>query len=84
MLTVKKIQALAETVLWLIAVVMIICVGLPVGAMLTFAGMICRRFHIEAVSKAAGYFMNAIIGFVKFVTLRIRKRTREIEALRTK
>ena len=82
MLTMKKIQALVETVLWLIAVVIVICVGLPIGGGLTLAGMLFRMVHINFVSDIAGRFMNVIIGFVKFVTLRIRARTKEIEALR--
>ena len=84
MLMMKKVQALVETVLWLAVVVLMICVCLPVGAGLTLAGMGFRLVHINFVSKIAGRFMNALVGFVVFVTRRIRKRTREIEELRTR
>ncbi len=81
-LTVKKIQALLETIVWLIAVMVMIVTALPVGMVLMFAGMLLRFVHIEAVSRVADRFMKSLIGFVMFVTRRIRMRTREIEAAR--
>ena len=84
MLLMKKIQALTETMLWLIAVIVMICVCLPIGAGLTLAGMAFRMIHINAVSEIAGRFMNMLTGFVLFVARRIRTRTQEIEALRAK
>ncbi|MBQ7220418.1 MAG: hypothetical protein IJS28_05505 [Synergistaceae bacterium] len=84
MLMMKKIQALAETVLWLAVVVLMICVCLPIGAGLTFAGMLFRLVHVNFVSEIARRFMNMIVVFVKFVTRRIRQRTQEIQALRAK
>ncbi len=83
-LTVKKIQALLETIVWIIAVIVMIVVALPVGMMLSLAGMGLRFVHIEAVAKVADRFMKSLIGFVVFVTRRIRMRTREIEAARGK
>ena len=84
MLLMKKIQALTETMLWLIAVIVMICVCLPIAGGLTLAGMAFRMIHINAVSEIAGRFMNMLTGFVLFVARRIRTRTREIEALRAK
>ncbi|MBQ9433193.1 MAG: hypothetical protein IJU26_03150 [Synergistaceae bacterium] len=81
-LTIKKIQALLETIVWLIAVMVMIVTALPVGMVLMFAGMLLRFVHIEAVSRVADRFMKSLIGFVMFVTRRIRMRTREIEAAR--
>ena len=83
-LTVKKIQALFETIVWLIAVIVMIVVALPIGMVLTLAGFGLRFIHIEAVSRAADRFMKSLIGFVVFVTRRIRMRTREIQAARAK
>ena len=83
-LTVKKIQALLETIVWIIAVIVMIVTALPVGMVLTFAGMLLRFVHVEAVAKVADRFMKWLIGFVVFVTRRIRVRTREIEAARAK
>ncbi len=82
MLAMKKAQALAETILWIIAVIMIMCIGLPIGMLLSLAGIAFKLIHIDAVSKMGGRFMNMIIAFVKFVTRRIRIRTKEIEAAR--
>ena len=82
MLAMKKAQALAETILWIVAVIMIICIGLPIGMLLSLAGMAFKFIHVNAVSDIAGRFTNVIIAFVKFVTRRIRTRTREIEAAR--
>ena len=84
MLTVKKIQALVETILWLIAVVVMICFALPIGGVLSFAGFVLRMFHVDFMSDIAVRFMNMVIAFVQFVTRRIRMRTHEIEALRAK
>ena len=84
MLTMKKVQALAETILWIIAVIVMICVVLPIGAGLTLAGFVFRMFHVDLVSDAAAWVMDMLVVFVKFVTRRIRMRTREIEALRTR
>ena len=81
-LTIKKIQASLETIVWLIAVMVMIVTALPVGMVLMFAGMLLRFVHIEAVSRVADRFMKSLIGFVMFVTRRIRMRTREIEAAR--
>ena len=83
-LTIKKIQALLETIVWIIAVIVMIVVALPIGMVMTFAGMGLRMLHIEAVSRVADRFMKSLIGFVVFVTRRIRTRTREIEAARAK
>ena len=82
MLAMKKAQALAETILWLIAVIMIMCIGLPIGMVLSLAGAAFKLIHVNAVSEMGGRFMNMIIAFVKFVTRRIRTRTKEIEAAR--
>ena len=84
MLRMKKLQALIETMLWLAAVIMMICICLPIGAGLSFAGWVFSLFHVEFVSVIAKRFMNVMISFVKFVTRRIRTRTNEIEALRRK
>ena len=84
MLTVKKIQALLETIVWIIAVIVMIVVALPIGMVLTLAGMGLRMLRIEAVSRVADRFMKSLIGFVVFVTRRIRMRTREIQAARAK
>ena len=78
----KKIQAVAETILWLIMVIMIMCIGLPIGMLLSLAGAAFKLIHINAVSDMGGRFMKWIIAFVKFVTRRIRTRTKEIEAAR--
>lgn len=83
-LAVKKIQALLETIVWIIAVIVMIVAALPIGMVLTFAGMGLRMIHIEAVANFADRFMKSLIGFVVFVTRRIRTRTREIEAARAK
>ena len=82
MLVMKKIQAVAETILWLIMVIMIMCIGLPIGMLLSLAGAAFKLIHINAVSDMGGRFMKWIIAFVKFVTRRIRTRTKEIEAAR--
>ena len=82
MLAMKKAQALAETILWIVAVIMIMCIGLPIGMLLSLAGTAFKLIHINAVSEMGGWFMNMIIAFVKFVTRRIRARTKEIKAAR--
>ena len=84
MLLVKKIQAVIETMFWLMVVIVMICIFLPLAGMLTLAGMGFKLIHVNFVSDIAGRFMNMLIAFVQFVTGRIRKRTREIEALRAK
>ena len=84
MLIMKKIQAIFETVGWLIVVVLLICIGLPIWAGLTLLGIAFRFVHIDIVAKIAAKFMDMILAFVKFVTFRIRKRTQEIEALMTR
>ena len=82
MLRMKKFQALVETFLWLAAVILIICTVMPVGAILSLLGAALSFVHINFVSDIASRIMNAVISFVKFVTARIRLRTREIESLR--
>ena len=82
MLKLKKLQALVETILWLAVVVLMICTVMPVGAVLSLLGAALKFVHIDFVSEIASRIMNAVISFVKFVTARIRLRTREIEALR--
>ena len=84
MLTAKKIQALVETFLWLVVVVLMICTLLPIAATLSLAGFVFRMFHVEFVADFARRVMNIMIVFIKFVTRRIRMRTNEIEALRAK
>ena len=59
-----------------------ICIALPIGAGLSLLGMLFRMFRVDFVAEIASRFMNLLIEFVKFVTRRIRMRTREIEALR--
>ena len=82
MLAMKKAQALAETILWIVAVIMIMCVGLPISMLLSLVGMAFKLIHVNAVSEMAERFSHLMIAFVMFVTRRIRARTKEIEAAR--
>ena len=84
MLRMKKLQAIIETLLWLSAVIAMICIWFPVCAVLGLAGMVLKVFHVEFLSRVAGRAMSLMIIFVKFVTERIKMRTNELEELRLK
>lgn len=84
MLRLKKLQAIIETLLWLAVVIAMICIWLPVCAVLSLAGMALKIFHVNFVSEIAGRAMRMVIVFVKFVTRRIKMRTDELEAMRIK
>ncbi len=84
MLTMKKIQAVIETIFWIIAVIMMMCIVLPIGAVMSFAGFVLRKFRVNFVSELAVMLMDLVLEFVKFVTRRIKARTQEIEELRTR
>ena len=82
MLTMKKIEAGIETVGYLLVVMVLVCVVLPVAALISFVGVLLSFVKINFVSDFAKRILDALICFVKFVTKRVRARTRELEALR--
>ena len=82
MLLLKKIQALAETFFWLFAVLGVICLGMPLYCILMLAGSVLGMVKIKFVTHIADYVMDGMLGFLRFVTEHVKKRTQEITELR--
>ena len=82
MLTMKKVKIGIETILWLAAVMILTCIILPAAAIFSCFGMLLSVLRIHFVSDIAKKILDSLICFVRFVTHRVRARTRELEVMK--